>query len=98
MIVILLVVVPCVVVAVAGWGLASQAGAFKSFGAAGGPGSSGSGWRDTWRLGSDSEGVWPVRHLQRFPQPVLIGIVVVTSLWLLAWLIALAVGLSALSV
>ena len=41
---------------------------------------------------------WAVRQVQRIPQGVLIGLVVVMALWSLAWLVALVVGLSMLSV
>ena len=44
------------------------------------------------------DGLWPVRQLQRIPQGVLIGLVVVMALWVVGWLVAFFVGLGMLAV
>ena len=44
------------------------------------------------------DSLWPVRQVQRIPQGVLIGLVVVMGLWVVGWLVAFFVGLSMLAV
>ena len=44
------------------------------------------------------DNLWPVRQVQRIPQGVLIGLVVVMALWVVGWLVAFFVGLGMLAV
>ena len=44
------------------------------------------------------DSLWPVRQVQRIPQGVLIGLVVVMALWVVGWLVAFIVGLAMLAV
>lgn len=44
------------------------------------------------------DSLWPVRQVQRIPQGVLIGLVVVMALWVIGWLVAFFVGLGMLAV
>jgi hypothetical protein len=106
-IVVLLVVVPAVAVAVGGWLIAARVGAFSAFGDPA-PAPTGDTWAPWRRLGvtgwpwasggDDRDAIWPLRMLESLPTPVLMGAALVMGLWLVAWLVILAVGLSALSV
>jgi hypothetical protein len=42
--------------------------------------------------------LWPVRQVQRIPQPVLIGLVVAMGVWVVGWLVVFFVGLGLMSV
>lgn len=54
--------------------------------------------RDRFAGDYDEDGLWPVRQVQRIPQGILVGLVVVMAVWVVAWLIFFFVALGMMSV
>ncbi|MFP5320032.1 MAG: hypothetical protein ACLGI2_17290 [Acidimicrobiia bacterium] len=95
MIVALLIPLVAVALGVGLWFLLRGVGAFNVPGADPGAGYGGGGYRpSTWEA---SRGGSVRERIDALPQGCLIGVIVVSGLWILGWVIALFIGLSLLT-
>ncbi len=90
----ILIILPALLVGVALYAAISRMGVIPDLVDDGAPSSRSS------RFGGgdyDEDTLWPVRQVQRIPQPILVGLVVAMAVWVLAWLVIFFVGLGMMS-
>ncbi len=90
----ILIVVPALLVGVGLYAVISRMGVIPDLADSGARPSH----RDRFGGDYDEDALWPVRQVQRIPQGILLGLVVVMAVWVVAWLIAFFVGLGMMSV
>jgi len=91
----ILIIVPALLVGVGLYAAISKMGVIPDLAGGGGDRTS---YRDRFGGDYEEDGLWPVRQVQRIPQGILVGLVVVMAVWAVAWLVVFFVGLGMMSV